>query len=295
MTTRVTIRTTTDARDYLAARGLNPTIEGEYVIESAACTRCGGRGYGGWYPDGGICYDCRGANTVGRTRRIGLVAYARAARRRETAAARKAAVRREAATRREEALLAGQRRWNEANGYGAVTFAERDAAKAAAEAEAKAAAEANGTASTHVGTLGERLELTGTVEAVRTFERDAWGYGGGVETCYVYTIRVGNDALVTFGRNLNIDVGDTITFRGTVKDHGEYRGERQTTVNRVNIRKVEKPVAAAPAEDPHVTILNAVAERLLGEPEAFTYAPNIDENLKNHARILNNMAARLVG
>lgn len=242
MTTRITIRTEADARAYLAPQALR--IEGAHVVEDASCGRCGGSGYGGWYPDGGRCYDCGGANTKGRVRRIGLVAYARAARRREMARARavaKAAERREAAV---EATEAGQRRWNEANGYGAVTFAERDRARAEAAEAVKAAAVAERGASTHVGTVGKRLELRGTVEAVRTFEREGWGYGAGIETVYVYTIRVGADALVTFGRNLDLAEGADITFRGTVKDHGEYKDEAQTTLNRVAVRARHEALAA---------------------------------------------------
>jgi len=271
MTERLIIRTETAARAYLATRGMN--IETATVRVSTACGRCGGDGYGGWYPDGGVCYDCNGAKTRGNYRAVPIIEYARGERRREMARNRAARKATEKAAATKEAQEAGQRRWCEANGYGALTFEERDEARETARKAAEKVAEAaRGGASTHVGELGKRLELRGRVEAVRTYEAQGWGYGAGMETRYVYTIRVGRDTIVTFGRCLDLDRGDDITFRGTVKEHGDYKGEAQTTLNRVAVRERH----TAPPE-----------------PEAFTYAPGATEIEKNHCRILNNAAARM--
>jgi hypothetical protein len=238
MTTRIIIRTTEQARAYLADRGVldRLTLEGDRVVESAACTRCGGSGNGGWFQDGGICYDCRGADTRHRVRKTSLVAYARTERRRETAAARKAAARAE----RHGARLERQRDWSEAQGHGRLTFDELDE-KREQERKARAAA------SEHIGEVGKRIELT--VRYERTHSWDGL-YG---PTQLVRFDHEGS-ALVwkTSGWLPGVDVahvdgweaqrpmpeGAVLRIRATVKKHDEYRGGRQTVLTRVKVLEV---------------------------------------------------------
>lgn len=140
-------------------------IEDGKVVVSAACQRCGGSGNGGWYQDGGICYECGGVNTSKRVQRIAVKAYASKIKAKKRAETR----RREKAKSRAEAALEGQRNWSEANGHGRLTFAELDA-KRLNEREAKRAAEKLEADDVVVG----RHEFTGTVLKTE-FKSNAYG------------------------------------------------------------------------------------------------------------------------
>lgn len=237
-TRRLIIRTIDQARAYLADRGIidRLTIEGDHVIESAACTRCGGSGNGGWLQDGGICYECGGADTRNRIRKTSLVAYARAERRHEMARARKAAAKEE----REAAQLERQRDWSEDNGHGRITFEELDE-KRERERREKAAKSA------HVGEVGKRIELVVRYERMHSWD----GFYGPTQ---LFRFDDEGNALVwkTSGYLPCVDVrhadgwtanrpmpqGAILRIRATVKKHDDYRGERQTALTRVKVLEV---------------------------------------------------------
>jgi len=85
-----------------------------------------------------------------------------------------------------------------------------------------------------VGTLGERLEIEGTVERVGKFERSHYVYRGQTETVHVTTLRTdGGDVIVWYGESAT--VGERLRVRGTIKDHKVYRDEKQTQLNRVKL------------------------------------------------------------
>jgi hypothetical protein len=256
MAKRVVMKTEADARTYLASRGVEPgtTVERNgvtYVVEPACCGRCGGGGYGPWYPDSGICYDCRGANTRDRTKSTKLVVWARAERRREMAAARKAAKREAWEAEVEARREAGERRWcNENTPYGPVTFEERDALR---EAERKAATEK----ATHLDVpLKKRVKMELTLKAVFSYDTH---YG----TTMVYKWTAPCGATVVWktdsgssshwvtdketGFERRPEVGETVRAKFTVKEHGEYRGAKETTVTRLVVSELvsSSPKAAA--------------------------------------------------
>lgn len=111
--------------------------------------------------------------------------------------------------------------------------------------------------SAHVGTVGERLILTFKIIRVIPHNSD---FG----TTYIHGFRdeAGND-FVWFGSNQleSLDgklseVGDTVTVKGTIKGHNEYKGRKQTALSRValytppapkirkpRVKKVKAPVA----------------------------------------------------
>lgn len=267
MTERVTIRTEADARAYLANCGYGSrgdsgvkdikSLDGvsrgiehfyvaalrlverdgvTYVVESAACTRCGGRGYGGWYPDGGVCYECRGANTSARTKSTSLVSWARTARRKEMSDKRRERKLRAKEEADEKALLDGQRRWCAENTpYGAVTFAERDALRDAEREAEKATA-------TYLDVpVKKRVTMELTLDAVFSWE----GHYG---TTMLYKWKAPCGATVVWKTSAgssshwvkDADVGErpprkgeTVTAKFTVKEHSEYRDEKQTAVSRL--------------------------------------------------------------
>lgn len=86
-----------------------------------------------------------------------------------------------------------------------------------------------------VGTIGKRQEFAVTIESERITE----GYYG---STIIYNFRTANGELLVWfcsGAGLCTDgqgslkPGDALTIKGTVKDHGEFRGMKQTKLNRV--------------------------------------------------------------
>ena len=89
--------------------------------------------------------------------------------------------------------------------------------------EAKAAAKAAaGAGSEFVGTEGDRAVFTVTITDQRHLD---WG------TVTEAMDQDGN--VMSWFTNLDAGIGDTLTVKGTVKAHREFRGVRQTTINRV--------------------------------------------------------------
>lgn len=244
-----TIRTEAHARTWLADNGIElpaDTYERDgvtYIRESASCTRCGGSGWGPWFQDGGRCYGCGGADTRNRTVSVSVKRYAqrlKAAYRKAEKAEAEAAARAEL---REERLLEGQRDWCERNGYGRITFEERDAQR---EAERQARAATAG----HVGTVGERREFTAVIKAIPSWD----GYRLHSTTyCHIMEDADGNTLVWKTTDNgfrtgehqpIFAEVGDTVTFVATVKEHGERHGEKQTVVTRAKTVSVARAEAA---------------------------------------------------
>lgn len=231
------IRTDSEAHACLSELGvtvpaMEPSEGGMVVVESFACPRCGGKGHLGrgvvnvpW----GVCFLCGNGPKRSGVRRTPLVEYARKARaaaaRREKAAAKCAAI----ASAREERRLEGERNWCEANGHGRMTFAERDA-KRAEERAAKNAAKI------HVGVVGERSVFTATVKAIPSWD-------GNYGTTYLVIMEdVAGNELVwkTASPGNAVEVGATLTFKATVKDHGSYKGVLRTAVTRVKVDPIKE-------------------------------------------------------
>jgi len=108
--TAAPIRSAADAIEYLRATGRDAILshlndDGVTLTLSAACDRCGGRGFGSWQPDGGRCYACGGVDTRKRTRTQTVKSYAQAKKAADRRAVRKAEQRRE---EREERQAAGK-------------------------------------------------------------------------------------------------------------------------------------------------------------------------------------------
>ena len=84
-------------------------------------------------------------------------------------------------------------------------------------------------ASTHLGEVGDRLELTGEVIFTRWFDSD---FGGST----LVKVRTDDGNIVTtfsggkFGDSAN--KGDTVHFKGTVKEHTEFDGVAETKLTR---------------------------------------------------------------
>lgn len=78
--------------------------------------------------------------------------------------------------------------------------------------------------SDYMGTIGERMEFNGEV----IFQREDLNY-------IITKIKVGKNIVTTFGIKQELEKGETIKFKATVKAHQEYQDERQTLVIRAKI------------------------------------------------------------
>jgi hypothetical protein len=88
--------------------------------------------------------------------------------------------------------------------------------------------------SEYVGKIGQRLSLDVTVTKKISIQTDSWSYyDSGVMDIYTLTDKDGNIfTIFTKSRFSDINQGDHVTLKATVKEHKEYKGEKQTVINR---------------------------------------------------------------
>jgi hypothetical protein len=105
------------------------------------------------------------------------------------------------------------------------------------------------TTSKHVGTVGEKLVVTVTVEKVIDLEGQY-----GVTHLHKMVDEAGN--VVTWkASNERLDVGKTLTLLGTVKSHGEFKGVAETVLTRCKEVEPGTVVKASKAKKPKVTVV----------------------------------------
>ena len=146
---------------------------------------------------------------------------------------------------------------------------EIDALNAQKEAERKAKEEAERIAreqeeariraekaiSKHVGNIGDKIDLE--VEYVKTAWFEVKSFAGfGTETMYVHTFKdadgnklVWKTSTDNFRFKINLEnpneseevvkVGDMVHIKGTIKEHSEYKDEKQTALTRCKVTKGE--------------------------------------------------------
>lgn len=201
----------------------------KYFEGLAECPRCSGAGIyyigvlnGKLLPswvDQGVCFQCGGSGKVQSKWKEYTPEYEA-----------KLNARREARFAEQQKRIAEEE---------AKRRAEREA-KEEAERQAKAAKEAEEAArkanSKHVGNIGDKLELEASLEKKAHFDVPSYA-GFGTDRMFVYTFRDGNgNALVwKTAKGINFEAGDKVTIRGTVKDHSEYKDEKQTVLTRCKI------------------------------------------------------------
>lgn len=117
-------------------------------------------------------------------------------------------------------------------------LAALESAVAREEARTKSAAE-----SVYFGTPGERIkDIPVTVSHVAKFEREnRYDYNGGMETVYIVTMMDGaGHCFVSKSSHFGFAVtaGDAFLLSATVKDHSDYKGMKQTIVQRVKTREL---------------------------------------------------------
>jgi hypothetical protein len=244
-----------------------------FAMVRDACHRCGSPGYIEAYRhvEGGICFRCLGSGrepadrevrlyTADQLAKLNATAQRKADRKATAAEMARAKAQAEASARRVsfEANNAELLAWLRGAGSGCdgeeyrdgflgdmLRRADRDADWSDGQREAllrsfeRAKADAErARASGHVGTIGERRQFVAMVERESTYERRAFmpSWGGATETVYITTLRdASGNALVVKSPSFRAAVGERLTIKGTVKDHTEFRGERQTMLARVAI------------------------------------------------------------
>lgn len=93
-----------------------------------------------------------------------------------------------------------------------------------------------------VAEVGEKVDAIGTVDVATSFEVPSYrGFGSDWKAMVVVTLADGRVVKTSgTGRSLfNVERGDRVRIRGTVKAHGNYRGQDQTVLTRAKVDTVE--------------------------------------------------------
>jgi len=202
----------------------------KHYVGIVNCDRCGGRG---WYAigvhngqlvpshvDNAVCYKCHGAGKVESKWIERTPEY--------------------------QAKLDARRAYKEAKRQAEIEArnAEIEAKRKAAEEEKKAreAEEAAKKAiSTYVGEVGEKLNIKARFDHTAWYERHSFA-GYGMETVYIVSFRDEKGNLLIWKTTspkgcAELEEGDEISLKGTIKEHTEYRDEKQTILTRCKVTR----------------------------------------------------------
>lgn len=127
--------------------------------------------------------------------------------------------------------------------------AEREAKRQAEEAERKAEEErirAEKAKSSFVGTIGERIELKAIYIGTASYERQSYlGFGTELAHIHMFKDMDGNKLVWKTTASLGywnksdewetFEEGQEVTVKGTVKEHSEYKDEKQTVLTRCKV------------------------------------------------------------
>lgn len=86
------------------------------------------------------------------------------------------------------------------------------------------------------GKIGDKIEISATYNFSARFEvKSFMGYGH--ETMFIHNFRddTGNVFVWKTSCGLNIAAGRRVTVKGTVKEHSEYKNQKQTVLNRCKV------------------------------------------------------------
>lgn len=91
------------------------------------------------------------------------------------------------------------------------------------------------TASEYVGAIGDKLTTTATLASVHTYETHFTYYG---ETNYIYKFvdEKGNSIVWKTSTFQEIEEGKAYEITGKIKEHNEYKGDKQTVLTRCKIK-----------------------------------------------------------
>lgn len=131
--------------------------------------------------------------------------------------------------------------------------AEREAARLKEEAEKQAERErleaierAEKAKSQYIGSIGDKLDIKAVYVKSAWFEVQAFrGYG--TQTMYIHTFKIGDNVAIwkttavlgkwgERGEWQAIEEGAEVQLKGTIKELGEYKGEKQTVLTRCKVK-----------------------------------------------------------
>lgn len=200
----------------------------KYYKGFVPCSRCGGLGgWDGWKATGWKCYKCGGDGKELATWKEYTPEYME----KLTAQREKRRQEREARYREEHAEEIAR---EEAEKARRLAEHEAELQRMREEEERERQRKAR---SQWVGEVGEKITRPAIMERHAWFEAPSFrGYGTDVITVYTFRDEDGN-ALVwkTSSGSLEFQEGKRVTVTGTVKEHTEYREEKQTQLKRVKV------------------------------------------------------------
>ena len=88
--------------------------------------------------------------------------------------------------------------------------------------------------SEYVGEIGDKVELSLTYKTYYTFETH-YSYYGELNFIYKFADANGNTIVWKTSKALELDEGAQYTVKGTIKEHNEYKGDKQTILTRCKI------------------------------------------------------------
>lgn len=191
----------------------------KYYEGLVPCERCGGAGGADkWAYTGWTCYECGGTGKVAGSWKEYTPEY--------------------------EAKLAERRR-KRAEKYQrehAEEIRQQEEARAKEEAERKAELErieaeerAEKAKSQYYGSIGEKIEIKAIYKFSAWYETTAY-VGYGTQINYIHTFKAGDDTLVwKTTKGLSLEEDTEVILKGTIKDHNEYKEEKQTILTRCKV------------------------------------------------------------
>lgn len=206
----------------------------KYFEGLVECDRCGGKGiyYIGvrngqplpsWV-DNGVCFKCGGSGKVAGKWKEYTPEYEA-----KLEARRKAKAEKWEKEHAEEIAKAE-----------AEKKAKEEAERKAQEAEEQRIREQKAK-SQHIGNVGDKIEMVVTFDHVAWFEIPSFS-GFGTETMHIYTFRDSNGNAIVWKTTSGKDIenGEQVTIKATIKEHSEYDDEKQTILTRCRISKEDK-------------------------------------------------------
>jgi hypothetical protein len=249
-----------DGSELPAGQVLNPGKHSCEYLYIVPCHRCGGQGgSNAWAHTGWTCFLCGGAGHRGKKRakaytiekleKLNVAAERRRIKKERAQlqlrekAERELAERRvafhkenpgayelikETAERTDNRFLADITRSIE--GFGNISEAQLSAALLTVQRIKES--EDRREKSEHVGTVGERTELTLTIE--KRIRLDAYHYYGPVSYINLCRDQDGNSVKYKGTASIGTE-GDTVTLKATIKEHDVYREEKGTWITRPKV------------------------------------------------------------
>ncbi len=90
--------------------------------------------------------------------------------------------------------------------------------------------------SNHIAEVGEKVEKVVTLKRVNWFST-SYGYYGTMVGIHCFEDESGNVIVWKTSSAPDMEIGDKVTIKGTVKELGEYKGVKQTVLTRCKISK----------------------------------------------------------